>query len=292
LPYSPQPLISLDSIIEPENKMKLSLKVVLATSATFLSLHAAAQITLYENDGFRGRVYRTNNQIRNFDTVGFNDRASSVVVEGGRWEVCDDAGFGGRCMILRRGSYESLGAMGMNDRISSLRRVSNAARFDNEAPVPVTQNMYEYRRRPEERIYYANVTSVRAVMGAADRRCWVERQQVSEPARGDANVGGAILGGILGGVLGHQVGGGRGKDVATALGAVGGGVVGSNVGRNEERVTDRDVRRCEVNQNATEDGRPEYWDVTYRYAGVEHQVQMSSAPGSTIAVNRNGEPRQ
>jgi uncharacterized protein YcfJ len=283
-----QPLISLCSTIELENKVKLSIKVVLATSATFLSMHAVAQITLYENDGFRGRVYGTNNQVRNFDTVGFNDRASSVVVEGGRWEVCDDAGFSGRCMILRRGSYESLGAMGMNDRISSVRRVSNSARFDNEAPSPVTQNMYEYRRRPDERIYYANVTSVRAVMGASDRRCWVERQQVSESTRGDANVGGAILGGILGGVLGHQVGGGRGKDVATAIGAIGGGVIGSNAGRNDERVSDRDVRRCET----TENGRPEYWDVTYRYAGVEHQVQMSSAPGSTIAVNRNGEPRQ
>jgi uncharacterized protein YcfJ len=125
-------------------------------------------------------------------------------------------------------------------------------------------------------------------MGAATERCWVERQQVSEPS-GNRNVGGAIAGALIGGVLGHQVGGGTGKDIATVGGAVAGGVIGSNVGRdNTSQYGSRDVRRCENTTNAT----PAYWDVTYNYRGQDHQVQMTAPPGTTISVNRDGIPRQ
>ena len=90
------------------------------------------------------------------------------------------------------------------------------------------------------------MTSVRAVVGAPEQRCWIERQQVSEDRRGDTNVGGAVVGAILGGVLGHQVGGGRGKDVATAGGAVAGALIGGNQGRGDSGSSsyDRDVQRC------------------------------------------------
>ena len=98
---------------------------------------------------------------------------------------------------------------------------------------------------------------------------------------------GAIIGGVLGGILGHQIGGGTGKDIATVGGVVGGAAVGANVGRNNPSVSTRDVRRCE---NAPS-GPPQFWDVTYRFEGVDHRVQMTSPPGQTIAVNRNGEPR-
>jgi hypothetical protein len=54
---------------------------------------------------------------------GFNDRASSVIVRGGWWEACEDARFGGQCVTLRPGSYANLAAMGLNDRISSVRPV-------------------------------------------------------------------------------------------------------------------------------------------------------------------------
>jgi uncharacterized protein YcfJ len=39
-------------------------------------------------------------------------------------------------------------------------------------------------------------------------------------------------------------------------------------------------------------GAPAYWDVTYDYRGTQHRIQMSSPPGNTVAVNRDGEPRQ
>ncbi len=125
-------------------------------------------------------------------------------------------------------------------------------------------------------------------MGPPTERCWVERQRVSEPSRGDRNVGGAIAGALIGGVLGHQVGGGTGKDIATVGGAVAGGLIGSNVGRDNNTYASRDVRRCEN----TTSGTPAYWDVTYNFRGREHRIQMTATPGTTVAVNGDGEPRQ
>ncbi|MEO8499810.1 MAG: beta/gamma crystallin-related protein [Vicinamibacteria bacterium] len=34
--------------------------------------------------------------MRDFQRTGFNDRASSVIVDRGLWEVCDGAGFRGK----------------------------------------------------------------------------------------------------------------------------------------------------------------------------------------------------
>ena len=268
--------------------MNWKLKAALGATTVLLATQAAAQITFYEHDGFRGRAFTTDRQVGNFANQGFNDRASSVVVDRGRWQACTDERFGGTCVILRQGSYESLSGMGINDKISSVRQVNQNATYRNEEPVPLPAANYEYRQRANERVYEAPVTSVRAVVGPPEQRCWIEREQVSGSGRGDANVGGAVLGAIIGGVLGHQVGGGRGKDVATAGGAVAGGFIGANQGRGDSGSYDRDVQRCSNVASTT----PAYWDVTYDYRGREHRVQMSAPPGNTIAVNRNGEPRQ
>ena len=267
--------------------MNGKLKAAMGVAAIVFATQAAAQITFYEDEGFRGRAFTTAKQVGNFERFGFNDRASSVVVDRGRWEVCEDARFEGRCVVLRRGSYDSLRALGMNDRISSVRPVKPGVRYENEAPEPMAAPNYEYRQRPNERVFEAPVTSVHAVVGPPEQRCWVERQQVVEGRRDEPNVGGAIVGGILGGVLGHQIGAGRGKDVATAGGAVAGAAIGANAGRGAVTY-DRDVQRCATGPS----GPPQYWDVTYNFRGMEHRVQMSAPPGPTIAVNENGEPRQ
>ena len=54
--------------------MNLKLKTALAASAMLLATHAAAQITFYEGEGFRGRIFTANNQVNNFQRVGFNDQ--------------------------------------------------------------------------------------------------------------------------------------------------------------------------------------------------------------------------
>lgn len=268
-----------------QHKLALSL----FTAALSTTAIAAAQITFYEGAGFRGRAFSADKHVKDFRRSSFNDRASSVVVERGRWQVCEDVNFRGHCTVLRKGSYESLSAMGMNNRISSMRPVSRRdERYESDAPEPIAMPAYEYRRRANERIYQVPVTSAVAVMGPPEERCWVERQQVKESDRRDSNVGGAIVGAIIGGVLGHQVGEGRGKDAATVGGVAAGAVIGSRVGRGTDNRESRDVRRCD----SVVSGTPAYWDVSYSFRGVPHRLQMSEEPGRTIAVNYKGDPRQ
>src|SRR5262245_28949702 len=113
------------------DSMKAFLKPTLGLAVAALAAHASATVTFYEHDNFGGRAFTSQGPVQNFGNVGFNDRVSSVVVTGEDWEVCEHAGFEGRCMILRPGSYPSLGAMSLNDRLSSARAVNR-----NYAPTP------------------------------------------------------------------------------------------------------------------------------------------------------------
>lgn len=264
--------------------MNAQLRIAATLAGLVLASSASAQLTFYEHENFNGRTFSTQRQIANFDRFGFNDRASSVDVQGDRWEACDDVRFSGRCVVLRPGRYPSLASMGLNDRVSSVRLISSSVEIDEERYAP--QPVYDARRRNNERIFQVNVTSVRAVMGQPEQRCWVEREQVSQEDR-DANVPRALAGALIGGILGHQIGGGSGRDIATVGGAVAGGVIGGRSGRGSGEVS-RDVQRCTT---AVASNRPEYWDVTYTFRGQEHRIQMATPPGETINVNRLGEPR-
>lgn len=272
--------------------MNTVFKSAFAAVLVALAAQAGAQVIFYENDDFQGRTFTTEQPVVNFQRFGFNDRASSVVVLNQLWEVCQDANFRGECVILRPGRYSSLAAMGLNDRVSSV-RVTNMRAIDRRnaryAPEPVP--VYDDRRRYGERLYEANVTSVRAVMGPNQQRCWVEHGQVQEQHRSSNGVPGAVVGALIGGILGHQVGGGSGKDLATVGGAVAGAAVGANVGRNsggQPQQRPQDVQRCASVPNQ---GPPSYWDVSYDFRGREHRIQMATQPGSTVKVNRQGEPR-
>jgi uncharacterized protein YcfJ len=267
--------------------MNFKIKSVLGAAAVLLASQAMAQITFYEHEGYRGRAFTTDRRVGDMQRQGFNDRAGSVVVDRGRWEVCEHARFEGRCVVLRRGSYPTLDEFGLNNQVSSVRPVDDRRRYDNEIAAPAMAPNYEFRRRPSERIYEVPVSSVRAVVGPPNQRCWVERQQISQP--GNPNVGGAVAGALIGGILGHQVGKGSGRDAATAGGVVAGAAIGANAGGGSTGSTGyQDVQRCENVQSAT----PAYWDVAYVFRGMEHHVQMSAPPGATIVVNERGEPRQ
>ncbi len=251
---------------------------------------ASAQIALFAQEGFEGRAFTADRSLENLNGNGFNDRASSAVVVGDRnWEVCDDASFNGRCMVLRPGQYPSLAAMGMNNRVSSVRELGRDARIDERRYAPVAIPAPDYRQRKEERLFEVDVSSVRAVVGTPERRCWIEREQATQD-KSQVNAPGAVLGALLGGVLGHQVGGGTGKDIATAGGAIAGAVFGSKMGNNSAnaQTAPQDVQRCE---DVPSQARPEYWDVTYTFRGEQHRIQMTAPPGRTITVNEQGEPR-
>ena len=97
--------------------------LALGGAMALLGAAAAAQadITLYQDDDFQGRAVASSGEIPDLKSLQFNDQASSLVIRGERWTLCSDAGFKGQCVSLGPGRYPSLSAMGLNDRLSSLR---------------------------------------------------------------------------------------------------------------------------------------------------------------------------
>jgi hypothetical protein len=86
---------------------------------------SAAELTLFSGNNFSGQRVRANDSIVNLANSGFNDRATSVIVREGVWQLCDDAYFRGRCVTLQPGRYPSLREIGLNNRVSSARELGN-----------------------------------------------------------------------------------------------------------------------------------------------------------------------
>jgi len=79
-------------------------------------------IVLYDDTNYRGREVAIDEDAPNLGQYSFNDRATSLRVEGGTWEICQDGNYGGRCQIVD-GDVASLSTFNMNNTISSVRRV-------------------------------------------------------------------------------------------------------------------------------------------------------------------------
>ena len=232
--------------------MKMLTKTALAAFTLVLGSQAMAQVVLYEREGYRGRSVVIDKEMRNLDRKGLGDKANSIVVERGRWEICEKPRYEGRCAMLRPGNYPNLRGTGLESNISSIRKASDKRKYDNE-PQASAGDDYKYRRRASERTSEVPVTSVRAIMGPPNQRCWVERQAAPPPA----DPGAAAAGALLAGILGYQT-----------------------------SAPSQDVQRC-----TTVQGAPHHYDVTYNYKGTNRYVQMTRPPGPTITVNRDGEPR-
>src|SRR6185369_1059259 len=169
---------------------KFFFKAAFAASALVLASQAMAQIVLYEREGFRGHSVVVNGEVRNVERRALGDTAASVVVERGRWEVCEQPRFQGRCAVLRRGNYPDLRGTGLQWNIASIRPAREGRRYEFE-PQAAAGGDYAYRRRASERVQEVPIRDVRAIMGAANQRCWVERQAVpAANVNANANVGG------------------------------------------------------------------------------------------------------
>src|SRR5688572_213506 len=131
--------------ITKEASMIPSIRCTLAATALAFAVPAAAEITLYGREGFDGRTFDTTAAVPNLERHGFNDRASSAIVRGGRYEICTDRGFQGRCVVLRPGQYPSLAAMGIGDAITSVRPVGRNARVEESRWAPPPPVAHDYR---------------------------------------------------------------------------------------------------------------------------------------------------
>ena len=84
---------------------------------------SGARALLYEGPNLSGRTFVINAEVMpNLDGARFNDRASSLRIEGGYWLFCSDINFGGECLTFGPGDYPTL-PWSLNNRISSGRRI-------------------------------------------------------------------------------------------------------------------------------------------------------------------------
>ena len=77
-------------------------------------------VVLHADSGFSGEGLRIQGAEPDLARLRFNDRASSIVIQSGAWELCTDANFRGRCEIVDV-STDRLNAYRLNDNVSSLR---------------------------------------------------------------------------------------------------------------------------------------------------------------------------
>lgn len=79
-----------------------------------------ARITLYQHVGYRGPSRTFSYNVPDLRRFGFSNTASSAYVQYGRWQVCTQPYYRGRCTTFRS-SVSNFGRLGINDRVRSLR---------------------------------------------------------------------------------------------------------------------------------------------------------------------------
>jgi len=116
-----------------ECRKSIAAAVALAATAATGALYAG-EITIFQEDNFRGNSMRINSDVASLDGTGMNDRVQSVVVRDGIWEVCRDANFSGGCIQLQPGRYPHMEGNFVRS-ISSLREVG-APRYQGQGTYP------------------------------------------------------------------------------------------------------------------------------------------------------------
>ncbi|MFM9437200.1 hypothetical protein ACFDR9_004287 [Janthinobacterium sp. CG_23.3] len=103
--------------------MNITLSGALLLGAALFGQGAAqaGELSLYTHSNFNGREVTLRGATPDLSELGFNDRASSMRVRSGRWEVCVDADFSGGCTVVEPGEYPTMERF--NDQISSVREL-------------------------------------------------------------------------------------------------------------------------------------------------------------------------
>lgn len=98
--------------------------------------YGRGSIELFDEPGLRGGTLRLDADAPTLRGTGFNNRAASVNVSQGTWELCSDPEFGGTCRTYAPGRYADLG-YGMTGQVSSARLL----RSSSEAPAVVSPGL-------------------------------------------------------------------------------------------------------------------------------------------------------
>ena len=89
-------------------------------------------VILFEHANLDGRPQAFSTSVPRLGELNFNDEASSVLIQRGRWQFCEHYDYGGECMVLGVGQHVLGGRW--NDRVSSIRPVFGP----NDQPLPPT----------------------------------------------------------------------------------------------------------------------------------------------------------
>lgn len=86
-----------------------TLRVTAAAALACASVAAqAASLELYEQAGYKGTMLGLSSAVANLGDYGFNDRAVSLIVRSGSWEICADVNFANACTTYGPGSHDNL----------------------------------------------------------------------------------------------------------------------------------------------------------------------------------------
>ena len=82
-------------------------------------------MVLYDRANFRGESRDVLNSAMNLGSFG--DRARSVHVYGGTWEICEGAFRNARCVTVSQ-SISDLRSLGLRSGVTSIREIANQSR--------------------------------------------------------------------------------------------------------------------------------------------------------------------
>ena len=83
---------------------------------------ARGSMEMYGRPGFDGRSVEIDRDIASLRGSGLDDRASSIVVHEGVWQLCSAPGYQGTCRVFVPGRYPRL-EHGMDNQVSSARQI-------------------------------------------------------------------------------------------------------------------------------------------------------------------------
>ena len=142
--------------------------------------------------------------------------------------------------------------------------------------------LYDYARVIDVRPIYREVRVSRPL-----REC--REEPVYHTGHGHhKSAGGMLAGGLIGGIIGHQFGKGRGKKVATAVGTLVGAQIGheavnGHIDHHGETLVGFE-QHCETRHRVVYEEVIDAYDVTYRYRGRTHRIEMPYDPGKRIKM--------
>lgn len=84
-----------------------------------------AGLIIYEHVNYAGRPLEVRGDVANLRDHGFDETLSSFQVRRGAWQMCTEPGYRGRCEVFGSSSANVV-PLGLNDQISSIRRVGSA----------------------------------------------------------------------------------------------------------------------------------------------------------------------